>query len=81
MKLTLQRWLDGDVAHSFRTSPVAMLAALIAFACIFAAVFAELGAPHNPFDLATLELRTLHGVVTELAIGRRQMGRVEEPEA
>ena len=56
MKLTLQRWLDGDVAHSFRTSPVAMLAALIAFACIFAAVFAELVAPHNPFDLATLEL-------------------------
>jgi peptide/nickel transport system permease protein len=56
VKLTLQRWLDGDVAHSFRTSPVAMLAALIAFACIFAAVFAELVAPHNPFDLATLEL-------------------------
>ena len=56
MKLTLQRWLDGDVAHSFRTSPVAMLAAVIAFACIFSAVFAELVAPHNPFDLATLEL-------------------------
>jgi peptide/nickel transport system permease protein len=56
VKLTLQRWLDGDVAHSFRTSPVAMLAAAIAFACIFAAVFAELVAPHNPFDLATLEL-------------------------
>jgi peptide/nickel transport system permease protein len=56
VKLTLQRWLDGDVAHSFRTSPIAMLAAVIAFACIFAAVFAELVAPHNPFDLATLEL-------------------------
>jgi peptide/nickel transport system permease protein len=56
VKLTLQRWLDGDVAHSFRTSPVAMLAAAIAFACIFAAIFAEAVAPHNPFDLRTLEL-------------------------
>jgi len=24
------------------------------------------------------ELRTLHGIVTELAIGRRQMGRLEK---
>jgi len=23
------------------------------------------------------ELRTLHGIVTELAIGRRQLGRIE----
>lgn len=56
MRQALVRWFDGDVGHSFRTSPVAMLAAAIAFACIFAAVFAELVAPHNPFDLTTLEL-------------------------
>jgi tRNA C32,U32 (ribose-2'-O)-methylase TrmJ len=29
-------------------------------------------------EVTEQELRTLHGVVTELAIGRRQMGRLEE---
>jgi peptide/nickel transport system permease protein len=56
VRAALARWLAGDVAHSFRSSPVAMLAAAIAFACIFAALFAELVAPHDPFDLTTLEL-------------------------
>jgi tRNA/rRNA methyltransferase len=31
-------------------------------------------------EVTEQELRTLHGVVTELAIGRRQRGRLEEPE-
>jgi len=52
----LQAFFDGDVWHSFRGSPVAMLAALIALACFVCALFAEVVAPHNPFDLATLEL-------------------------
>ena len=52
----LKRGLDSDVGHSFRTSPTAILAAVIAFICIFCAVFAPWVAPHNPFDLATLEL-------------------------
>jgi peptide/nickel transport system permease protein len=52
----LHRWFDSDVAHSFRTSPTAIVAAVIAFICIFCAVFAPWVAPHNPFDLATLEL-------------------------
>jgi peptide/nickel transport system permease protein len=56
MKKTLARWLDSDVGYSFRTSPVAMAAALIALACLFCAVFAGWVSPHNPFDLATLEL-------------------------
>jgi peptide/nickel transport system permease protein len=46
----------SDVGYSFRTSPVAMGAALVAFLCVFGAVFANLVAPHHPFDLATLEL-------------------------
>jgi len=53
---TLHRWFDSDVGHSFRTSPTAILAAVIAFICVFGAVFAPWVAPHNPFDLATLEL-------------------------
>jgi peptide/nickel transport system permease protein len=56
MRQALLRWFDGDVGYSFRTSPVAMLAAAIAFACVFCAVFAGWVAPHNPFDLTTLEL-------------------------
>jgi len=56
MKKTLARWLDSDVGYSFRTSPVAMVAALIALVCLFCAAFAGWVSPHNPFDLATLEL-------------------------
>ncbi|MFZ4650435.1 MAG: ABC transporter permease [Rubrivivax sp.] len=52
----LARFLDGDIWYSFRRSPVAILAAAIAFVCIFCALFAPWVAPHNPFDLATLEL-------------------------
>ncbi len=50
------RFFDSDVWYSFRTSPVAIVAAVIAFICLFCALFAEFVAPHNPFDLATLEL-------------------------
>ncbi|RZI84143.1 MAG: ABC transporter permease [Rubrivivax sp.] len=52
----LRSFFDGDVWHSFRSSPVAMLAAGITLLCLFCALFAEMVAPHNPFDLATLEL-------------------------
>lgn len=56
MKKTLARWFDSDVGYSFRTSPVAIAAGIIAFICIFCSVFAGWVAPHNPFDLTTLEL-------------------------
>jgi peptide/nickel transport system permease protein len=52
----LARFFDGDVWHSFRASPVAIGAAAVAFVCVFCALFAGWVAPHNPFDLATLEL-------------------------
>ena len=52
----ISRWLDSDVGYSFKTSPMAIVAALVAFICIFCAVFAGIVAPHNPFDLTTLEL-------------------------
>jgi peptide/nickel transport system permease protein len=50
------RFFDGDVWHSFKSSPVAIGAALVAAVCVFCALFANWVAPHNPFDLATLEL-------------------------
>ncbi len=52
----LKRWSNSDVGHSFLNSPTAMLAALIALVCVVCAAFAPWIAPHNPFDLATLEL-------------------------
>lgn len=56
MKQAMLRWLDSDVGYSFRTSPTAIVAALIAAVCVFCAVFADFVAPHNPFDLTTLVL-------------------------
>ena len=56
MQSTLSRFWDSDIGYSFRTSPVAMAAAAVALICIFASVFAGFVAPHNPFDLTTLEL-------------------------
>ena len=52
----MARFFDGDVWHSFKNSPVAIVAALIATLCVVCAVFANWLAPHNPLDLATLEL-------------------------
>jgi peptide/nickel transport system permease protein len=76
MKLFLARWFDSDVGHSFRTSPLAIAAALVAFACVFAATFAELVAPHNPFDLTTLELShaRLKPSLEAHAVGRPEDG-------
>ena len=51
-----RRWWASDVGHSFRTSPVALLAAALALLCVVCAAFAGWIAPHNPFDLSTLEL-------------------------
>ena len=52
----ITRWLDTDVGYSFKTSPMAMAAAAVALVCLVCAVFAGFIAPHNPFDLTTLEL-------------------------
>jgi peptide/nickel transport system permease protein len=56
MTTRLERFFDSDVWHSFRSSPVAICAAIVAAVCIFCATFAGWVAPHNPFNLASLEL-------------------------
>jgi peptide/nickel transport system permease protein len=50
------RWWGGDLAYAFRHSPVAVGSALVLFICLAAALLAPWIAPHNPFDLATLNL-------------------------
>jgi peptide/nickel transport system permease protein len=53
---TLRRLLDSDVFYSFRRSPLTIVAAATTLACVVAAAFAGWLAPHNPFDLRTLDL-------------------------
>jgi peptide/nickel transport system permease protein len=52
----VRRFLDGDIFHSFKRSPATIVAAVTLLVCILAAVFAPWVAPHNPFDLKTLNL-------------------------
>lgn len=51
-----RRAWDSDLLHSFRGSRVAQLAAALALLCGVAALFAPWLAPHDPFDLATVDL-------------------------
>jgi peptide/nickel transport system permease protein len=53
---TLARVWDSDIAYSFRQSPVAIGATIVALVMVLSAVLAAWVAPHNPFDLATLNL-------------------------
>ena len=73
---------DGALWESFRASPLAMAAALVAALCIVAALGADWVAPHDPFDLATLELRDarlppawLDGGSARYALGTDDQGR------
>lgn len=52
----LARWWDSDLAYSFRRSPVAMGAALVLLVILLGAALAPWVAPHNPLDLASLNL-------------------------
>ena len=52
----LGRFLDSDFFYAWRTSPVAIVSSAIAAICLFGALLAPWIAPHNPFDLASLNL-------------------------
>ncbi|MBC7135315.1 MAG: ABC transporter permease [Oceanibaculum nanhaiense] len=52
----LKRALDSDIFHSFLKSPVTIVASIVTLVMILASVFAPLVAPHDPFDVATLNL-------------------------
>ncbi|MFM7688393.1 MAG: ABC transporter permease, partial [Alphaproteobacteria bacterium] len=56
MAATLRRFFDSDLWWSFTRSPVTMLSAVVALICILGALLAPWLAPHNPFDLASLNL-------------------------
>lgn len=52
----IRRALDSDVAYSFRRSPLTVAMAAVALVLIAAAVLAPWVSPHNPLDLATVDL-------------------------
>ena len=56
MAATLRRFFDSDLWWSFTRSPITVISAVVALICILGALFAPWIAPHNPFDLASLNL-------------------------
>jgi peptide/nickel transport system permease protein len=52
----LSRFLDSDLWWSFRHSPVAVGATVVALVMIIGSFGAPILAPHQPFDLATISL-------------------------
>jgi peptide/nickel transport system permease protein len=78
----LKRFFAGDVWHSFKSSPMAIVAAVIASVCVFCALFAGYVAPHDPNDLASLELMDsrlppawMDGGSTKYLLGTDDQGR------
>lgn len=53
---TFKRWLDSDLWYSFKRHPLVILAAVLSLICFLGAFLAPILAPHNPFDLKTLNL-------------------------
>ncbi len=51
-----RRFLDSDIFYSFKHSPITVAALATIVICILAATFAPWVAPHNPFDLKTLNI-------------------------
>jgi len=76
------RLIDSDLWYSFRHSPTAIGASAVALLCVVCAVFAHWVAPHNPFDLATLDLidarlppAWIDGGSTKYLLGTDDQGR------
>lgn len=78
----LVRALDSDIWHSFKSSPVTMLAAFVVLVMTLAALFAPLIAPMNPFDPAQVFLmnanippRWMNGGDPQFLLGTDDQGR------
>jgi peptide/nickel transport system permease protein len=53
---SVARLWDGDVAYSFRHSPIAVVSAAVLLVLLVASMFSRWLAPYDPFDLASLSL-------------------------
>ncbi len=52
----IRRFFDSDFLYGFSRSPVAVISAVVVLIIVIGAVFASVLAPHDPFDLASLNL-------------------------
>ncbi len=52
----VRNFFDSDIWWSFTRNPVTVISAIVAFICVAGAVLAPWIAPHDPFDLASLQL-------------------------
>jgi len=75
-------WWNSDLAYSFRHAPVAVVSAMVLAVFLGSALFAPWVAPHNPFDLATLNLldaltppHGVEGAKPEYLLGTDDQGR------
>jgi peptide/nickel transport system permease protein len=56
LKANYQRFTDSDIWYSFKKSPITVVSAAITFLFFFVTIFAPFIAPHDPFDLASIDL-------------------------
>ena len=82
MKATLARWWDSDLLWSWRRTPVAIAATLMFVVMMAGAFGAGWVAPHNPFDLASINLIDallppvwLEGDISNYLLGTDSQGR------
>ena len=56
LKANYKRFTDSDIWYSFKKSPVTVVSAIVTFLFFFVTIFAPFIAPHDPFDLASIDL-------------------------
>lgn len=79
---SVRAFFDSDVWYSFTRSKVTMIAAFVTAVMIMSAVCAPLIAPHNPFDLASIDLMDsqtppvwMEGGSPDFLLGTDDLGR------
>lgn len=72
MNDSLHRFFDGDVWWSFKRHPLVITAAITALVWLLGSAFAPWLAPHNPFDLKTINLLDAFTPPSWIANGKAQ---------
>ena len=78
----INKIIDNDIGYSFFKSKIAITSTIVFFIILFCSIFAELVAPYNPFDPASISLLDafippfwIEGGNTNFLLGTDQQGR------